>query len=92
MKQAKIMLASISILTILAGALAFKANKIFSGSYCIVTTLMGPCPQRCTGQLLNSKFSHPGGPQPVTYCYTTKTIGDICTQKICPVSTSFITE
>jgi len=92
MKKAKLLLTIIAVLAVVGGALAFRANQKFTRTFCILTTDAPPGDDRCTNQIDNSKFFAAGGTNPITYSYTTKNIGDICNQKHCPVSTSFITD
>jgi hypothetical protein len=58
MKRVKVMLMAITVLTVVGGALAFKAAK-FNTKYCIKTGASGAC----TTYFTNSKILDPGGSQ-----------------------------
>ncbi|OQP67792.1 hypothetical protein [Niastella populi] len=91
MKKAKIMLTVIAVLAVVGGALAFKANKKFNTNYCILTTAGSA--GTCTGEILGYRLATAIDQNKVTYYYTTKNQGDVCTQKNCPTpSTSFAKE
>lgn len=60
MKKVKIMLTAIGVLSIVGGALAFKARVIGSDDYCIKGTCGGTC--ICTSFVNNASFQAGGAP------------------------------
>jgi len=56
MKKAKIMLIAIAVLTILGGALAFKAKK-FDQDYCTTTVVPGHLPGKCIVPLTQGEIN-----------------------------------
>jgi len=72
MKRAKLILTAMAIMAVVAGALAFKANRL-STSYCRFFS-----PGVCTTVFLNTSFSI----TTTGFTYCTLNPGSLCTQRV----------
>jgi hypothetical protein len=83
MKKAKVMLLSVAILAVVAGALAFKSNKVFGFRYCYttLTTIDPNAPaQPCTLVTVLSKKD----PNATQFFYAKIKPTGTCASETCP--------
>jgi hypothetical protein len=93
MKKAKVMLLSVVVLTVIAGALAFKVTKKFDYIYCVADLDQYPY-TTCEAFMLNAKttIDHSGIPDKSYYTPAPPGVDtdEECRTLYCPLST-FIT-
>jgi len=74
MRKAKVILTVVSLITIVGGALAFKAYRISGSFFCSTIPTTGPCPI-----IVTTNLAIVG---PVTFLYCGTLYGEECTQLI----------